>query len=1587
MAASNRSWRGGKQAARKTSAKSKALVPILFLVVLIGVVIWVCWPKPPVAVHLLTITGTTDVKSNVLDAAAAADLSTVQNVFQAVAEQSIAYHAREPLSPQQAESLTDLQAQLGDAIIVLFLHARPSVVVDEGQPDLELHFGSDPNPVSVTNLFEGIAALSPRQAIVLMEISHEFPELFGQSSADFGQEVIAEKIDKLREEFPHLPLTVVTSAAPYEISFPYQLPESDSSAKSSKETFPCQRFHGTAFGHFVAEVFQKSQADSVESLIDSLTTEIKLYASQHGGQQTATVYEVQSPESGVQRELLASNYTIAISNDAPASNNVEEESQAPPLAPEATPAPATPTKLELLMNLDARIREFTAGGNGISLTLAEWRQVQQRLRDALYLLHNQSNVKADDFHELAGQYIDDISATIERVENAQRTQIDPALLNWVAPVNFESLESAAVFQDLLTQVIDPNLGDSRDQKLVDRFEQPESRLQLVSAFVSYLDSLKHFESAQTPEELQGIHDVQKDLLAFFTRFAKKTEWRKPDWPALFLLFDEIIRHSGNPWSADEFAAIRQICLLRCEALQFASGLRRDGKLRIENVQYDQLVDDVQAALTSLTAAERWLFVGASALPLVEQEISHSEQKLSGLRDSLKQSKARADSAAATRVALLTNGQTLGHQFDALVNRSQKLEPFKHLNQFDGLTKNLIQDVTGSRISWEPAERFLDLMLARSSADSLQRLETDIDGALGPFTSCLPDELRLHDRYSQFGGSYGIFLSYAAIECLSLLAPHEQQAATLKQSWLKLANSLGSGAELNEMLGLREDFRRHLASALDELGSQPLAQLTPPDEKRVLATLRRDLALRAQINSQQYDSVKLNAGQRPAAASPLRLGQSLQLGTDMTAPLQVELAPGEQLYVHADDVRVRGGEVTPIAGWSKVRPQNGEFAIQADPEKFHGNSELILARVNEDSIVTESMTIQVTGGFVSNGWKLRFQTADIHLELKSTLIAADQQVLDLPPNSGPDPLPIQVHLVKPKEAFDRTVTCRLYHLKRDRELGDPIWPASIELTFPDGSNETIVPLLPAPSEGELDPTLKLDLTSGFALEIQPQQSGATANESVILKVAPRFVPPIDAAGGNTGGYIDIEDPTYSTRTHQLTMNVRRKPEIPAYVLPPKVIPLRMELSRDLQPYLAKQLPAVPDLPTEPQPMVIQFRPEVETFIENAKDKHLEFGLSVGDPMTGEQTHVTRWRLTGSEVTELGNLFNQPEIRTELSLSVPETMSIGDFYGIPVIQRALTDKEKQSVQFLIEPHIYGYGPFQNDNLSLEQRAVKYQVRINRVGEDSKFFRDFEMTDTHSRTVAASPAATGNWMLNVATRSVQVANPLISDFNLGEGTYELESQLIVGGTPVTQAVTRFLIENSEPVIQIAPEKPAHVGQDYVNLVTLHDPQTGIKEAYLKLQEAVVPIKIDSDSTNAFQPVEGKITIPKEILGTIPPGEGTQRKALNFTLVTINGVGMQSEVKYPLTLVQSQTIDNRPKVRDLVINLPLGTFDVTLTGPDEKQTKKEKQKGSVKFSNLAPGKYHVDWVLLGFDKQGATDIDLQVPNPGMPPHQETVR
>jgi len=74
-------------------------------------------------------------------------------------------------------------------------------------------------------------------------------------------------------------------------------------------------------------------------------------------------------------------------------------------------------------------------------------------------------------------------------------------------------------------------------------------------------------------------------------------------------------------------------------------------------------------------------------------------------------------------------------------------------------------------------------------------------------------------------------------------------------------------------------------------------------------------------------------------------------------------------------------------------------------------------------------------------------------------------------------------------------------------------------------------------------------------------------------------------------------------------------------------------------------------------------------------------------------------------------------------------------------------------------------------------------------------------------------------------------------------------------------------------------------------------------------------------------------------------------------------------------------------VINLPLGTFDVTLTGPDDKQSKKEKQKGSVKFSNLSPGKYHIEWILLGFNKQGEKEIELQVPNPGMPPHQESVR
>ena len=1581
-----KNWRGKAGTAPNKSPKSKAVGPVLFLVALLLVVVWLLIPRPPTPVHLLVVSGSPDVRANVLDAAAEADTHAVHSVFTKVAEQSESYHSHDRLTPAQAESLTE-KTDLENGILVFFLHARQVVSLDGDLPELELQFPSTPKPLSLEKFLREIAALKPERAVVLMEISHEFPSMFSQSATNAALQLLEQKHQQLLEEFPNLDLTIITSAAPYETSLPFQVADADST-----DALPCPRYHGTAFGQAVATAFRNGEIDRIDSLFESLKKAVDGHAQNFGRQQTVTL--LGKPIEGEGPNLFVK--TQVVPEESSAEGDKAEETETPPSKTgEEPPAEEKLSTLDRLAQTEQKVQQLLSGVDGVSLTFEEWLRIDGLLRDALYLLLNQHDTTEIDYQELAGRYIDNVETMVEQVRNSKSDATDFDLLNWVPPVNFTSLEPDGAFRDLLAQVID----EETDRKLIEQYSDDESRKKLVASFLGYWEGLKDFGNSPSPEDLMLLHKEQAELKQFFSRLSLETGWRRPEWPHQFVLLDEVLEKTEPEWSASQFKAVHEILWLRSQLMQLAIGYRLDGKTALDQAEHSRIAKQVTESLNRLTSAERWLFLGEQGFPLVQSNLDDARDIEIEVVNSLEDSSDESSNKAKQRVALFTLGSAIGSRLDRIAHEAENFKPFQGVSNLDDLTKYLIEDVTNRKVSWEPAEQFLDLVHLDSSDDSLSRVSSDYFRNLERFHTCLPDELRVKDRYIHIGGSRGIFHGYSAVQCLHSLNPDSPQVKNLKASWLQLCQSHGSqeGVLIKQM-----QFEKDLIAARNATANHSLTPFNGPSDDAVAEVILGDLIQRAQIASEEYDKIRILTAEQYSPLQSWELGTDYILNDDLEATIEVNLPTDEQLYVFSQDTILEGGEITPVSGWSKMKPGTTELKLRADRSRFSGLSTPILARVGEEGVVKEFRTIQVRQGFISNGWRVDVSVAgqqlnftDIKYRKPGSEAPADElpihRYIDLPANTL-DAKTIDVVLVRPAGAYDKTVTSMLYSLDKMGNLADEVWVSPIQLSFADGTGQAAIPLIPPPAEGELDPTLKVDLTNGFALKIQPSQTDSTnAQQDVVLKVFPRYINPIDFADGQSSGYVNVGRPSYDAVSHQLAIPIDRKATVEDVLFPPKKVTANLNLSRGLKAYLAiEDLPPANVLPQR-QRMVAPFRADVEEFIEkvarrsDGRLEDLEFSLGVAG-----LDHLARWRLSPlGPPRRLGINANEPAIRTTLDVNVPEGLQRVDLDGQPVVVSAETAEQKQATEFQLEVHTFGWPRYGSD-VNLTDRDATAELRINfagQSGESNSNVMKISMRDSYKRTVSASPSNTGQWIVSTLSENHRPDFPVtLSSFSRGEGRYELATLLrdASQADPIAESLSLFTIENSGPEIKAWDKDipSVDVGRAFTRTITVTDPQTGIESVSILIApETVIEAKLSSSPQSQFGQFEATFTIPAKNLGTIEIGTQPKSEDRKIEIVAVNRVGMETKVSQTIELVQRKVkalpLDTSPKFRDLVVESSQnGEFSVTLSGPNGEEIGTKKGKKALVFSDLKEGKYQVNWVISYNGKSGSKDVALDVPS-----------
>ncbi|TWT42819.1 hypothetical protein KOR42_46230 [Thalassoglobus neptunius] len=1568
---------------------------------MIALVIWLCLPKPQTQVDLLIIGQSGSIDDDVLNLPINLDLKELTDVFERVAEASPDFHFHPVVTADDLQKLESSEELHPNGILIAFVTGHQVAMNGaSGEAELGIRFSNSPNKIPFQELIDQLASLKTERIVLLMDLSHQFPDLRIASETNFAVELIQATLDSAQERFPDLELTLLTSTAPGQISQPTVVEDGN----SSKQT-DCPQFGGTLFASQVAEAFRNGKLETVSELVDFVTEEVSKAARSSGVQQTVEVFQVSSQETTSDpQELLTHSYVYPSDESETTEDETDSTEKKPePNDQDALAEGSDPSFVERLATLEQELRDLIILDRSKSLTVGNWRTADQLIRDAQYVLRHNTNLNPE-YEELVARKIDQLNRLIQQVSPSQADQSSSLFSGWIPILNLEAPESSSSFQTVMEQVIDEGQGDGRDQKLFEQFEDLSARTALVSSLLNYFESLRALGTAKTPEELQELVNLQTKLQSFFSRFGGKTGWRSREWPHQFLFLDEVLKNAQESWTPEQFATIVDVLMMRTRLLQTSIGFVPESSKAIHQSIHADIAPDLSQALRSLTAAERWLILGGNNYPvvatLVQRDVEQTRRLMTQIDRQLQTELAKRSGEAKQRSEMLTLSLLLAKNYDEMLSESGSVTPLAKLSNFDGFSEDNLTQATGSRVSREDAQEFLDLLDGVDRQRVRSSIRSEVERRLPRINACWPFELRVRDQYSTTTSARPVMSSFAAIRILDELGLAPEDTLKLKQDWKEFVDAIANDASSQQLLAIEAKLLDGINSGFTEVEDNQLWSFEDADDSLVQELVDEDLRRHVQFAPTMYGVVyRDNFPNSRIADEPFQWSVSDQviIGDDQIARIHVDAPQDSRVLVYSDELKlnVPGVEVVTSEPWNELTNAEEEVTLRANPNQFDGEASPIVALISPEGIVYGLQTVSTRAGFTPSGWKLRISANGVPLNYVD--LSDSRKLVDFPPNTGKEPLVVRLELEKPENSFDETVNVMLYSLDESLKPQSALWNQQLSLQFPSGENRVAVPLvLPAEGESPAPETVtETNLTRGFAVEVRPQQSSSNkSDESVWLSIVPRFIDPVDVRDGESGGYVEIGEPSYDRRLHRLQIPIRRKRDIAPNLFPPKAIPVQLNLSTGLRSYLLKEPPALPTVPEEGYTLVADFGPEVEQFIETTDEQDLEFGLNIAG-----LNHLVQWRVSRSGgLVQLGSLNNRPEIRTALSFQTPEgsqtRLEVVD--GTNVIVLSGANGEKQSVQFVLEPSIW-YQPFTADTLLPSERKVNYNIRLVPEGQNSLPLRNFALTDRFARTVIAAPGPESTWLVKTTSANVELVTPVLNDFGLGEGLYEFQSTLtpVNGDVPIASTTSRLIVDATGPEIRWdnAPEE-FDVQKGIRGVLRVSDPQTGIETVTIQATpEVSVPARLRprGNSSNAEQLAE--FVIPSSLLPEIPPSTRIQRKPLKLKIIATNRVGTSSTLEQPVTLVQrsmkAKEPDNSPKFRDLTITISSNSFfDVTLTGPNGAPIgTKAKQKKSVTFPKLEEGTYQVTWTnLYSGGSGGPKEVDLKVPGPDLPPQTVTI-
>lgn len=1500
-----------------------------------------------------------------------------------------------PVNPASVSALVDTPPDAQNKLLFVYVTTGATLApLDSDDSEIcvqLLSADAEKKPIPFKKLLASLRQSRAKRILLLLELTGRQP---GFASGVLADDVRRQLESELRAE--NIPgLTFICACDKDERSWEY-FPDTPDSAPNNSDatatespattTESLPEFDGTVFGHFLIKALEEGQASDAEALFRYLNQQVKKWVnSQYKSSQT--VWLVSSDDKSKRSTLLANirlpksagdkkDQLEAAAVPADESKRPQGESSGGETAA-GTPDPRTTTpgndvRPITLLQRTLKDRDQLALGMTPLRRPAEWLRLQMHMVAAERFAMNGNRIEFDRIYDEELTRALTALNLIKDPSDVNASAEQKAIREWLL-LSRDTADSTVPFSQLLQ---DFGVDLEKTPALPKELQSPGGgRQSFAVEFGKELLSLQQaIDTMPQPVRLKHIQQLARLL----DNIAEKG-WRLNEFPESMATVKEVLQTWEQDPDALRFKPLVRLLALRQSALLLAAGYSIDRSPLRRTTWVDcQVSERIEKILVMLHVAERWLCAGPDAVALAEDQMKKADEELASLQNKviLSQTLSEVRDAQKLELPFLIEYLAMRQESTSLppdelkdVGRMAEsalagsldpdefpigqLEPIEfrreHLEAMFALTRVYSETNPVSKTDERYLKTLREYVDGRSrkavtASERLQLLRIPQFSERPNIVTQLQHQLTDGIADTTAASSHsGIWLSFWSLRLADAITGQTQIADW--QAWSALVSAIDSDKDA-ELPAIRTKMaitlQKRWNDVVKKLKADSEQDIFAPQED-VLDVLSREFSRRAQTsrNPNLFSSLPraTKALESNRSATSLKAPADVTPSADGSYELPLSVQNVSAVYLLDKDFKVLN-EHQILHQWSilPVSPVSGSehsviMRLQPKTMLFSPVPATLIV-VNPDGAAVESRQV-VFQPSSANEWSIHV------VRLKEEKDTTEQTVdtppgkshssflLPLPPSTLDLPVLLKVRLRRDKGVASK-VRVQIRPVQRQRAA----W-ADMELSFPPGESEVIIPMVPPPSVGDASAAApaaapEIDITEGVLFEITPLNLNEEVTSSLTLH------PSLFSADEMFSPTV----PVYDHSAQKLTLRLNQQVFNNSSRIWPAQFPGELVLSPALSKF-QKPGGAMKTLNVSTFEFMTHFQPEVENAI--GKVPPLEFGISlVGIP------HAWWWRL--DETMTPKAITN--EIRSFLHVENEQEVKV-----VAKAPELLIGEGSRKASFRSEIFLHG--------IQLDQEQ-QLNVRISSAGSDGSTpatDRPISFNRRFAETVIATPGVGGLWKVSTKTSPYTIPVFTPETFRLGDGRHELIAALRTNDLSATPKVSSvfFTLDESPPALNEnsieIPTSPVPVTGTLKGKITAKDLESGVTRIRVGLKEESMQELKFAAVTEISEDFElNPLDFPK-----VEQKESDNTESGTLTVEVTNGVELTTKKTKRITFVRrgkAVAMKEEPKKPGSIkVTFSIAAeFTVSVSGPDGYMDEKSGV-SPVVFENVPAGTCAVKW------------------------------